>query len=147
MQRLNKGSIITISSVLSSIAPANLSDYAASKAALKSLHHSLTAEIKTSHPGIKTLLVCPGQLQTPLFDGVNTPSNFFAPVLEPVEVAKEIIAAIDEGAGGEVAMPAYARWIGIMDLLPVSVQKGLRYMSGCDRAMVGFKGRGAVKEE
>ena len=101
MLKLNRGSIITVSSVLSSIAPAQLSDYAASKAALKSLHSSLTAEL--AHlPGIKTLLVTPGQLSTPLFYGVETPSNFFAPVLEPVDVAKEIIAAIDGGLGGHI---------------------------------------------
>ncbi|KAH0605889.1 uncharacterized protein H6S33_004346 [Morchella sextelata] len=147
MKRLNKGSLITISSVLSSVAPANTSAYSASKAALKAFHSCVTAELAGTHPGIKTLLVCPGQLQTPMFEGVDTPSNFFAPVLEPVEVAKEIIAAIDEGAGGIIAMPAYARWIGIMDILPVSFQRGLRWLSGCDTAMTGFKGRGEIKEE
>lgn len=147
MQRLNKGSLITISSVLSSVSPANTSAYSASKAAIKSLHNSVTAELMYTYPMIKTLLVCPGQLSTPLFDGVATPSSFFAPVLEPVEVAKEVIAAIDEGAGGVIAMPAYARWIGVMELLPASWQRGLRWLSGCDRAMVGFKGRKEVTTE
>lgn len=146
MQRLNRGSIITISSVLASVSPAGTSAYSASKAALTSFHRSITAELTYTYPGIKTLLVTPGQLCTPLFDGVETPSSFFAPVLEPVEVAKEIIAAIDEGAGGVIAMPAYARWIGIMELLPESCQRGLRWVSGCDRAMAGFKGRKEVKE-
>ena len=146
MLKLNRGSIITVSSVLSSIAPAQLSDYAASKAALKSLHSSLTAEL--AHlPGIKTLLVTPGQLSTPLFYGVETPSNFFAPVLEPVDVAKEIIAAIDGGLGGHISMPVYSRWIGVMEVLPVSVQKFLRWASGTDRAMAGFKGRKVLDQE
>ncbi|KAG0635138.1 hypothetical protein HOY80DRAFT_472383 [Tuber brumale] len=146
MLRLNRGSIITISSVLSSIAPAQLSDYAASKAALKSLHSSLTAEL-ADQPGIKTLLVTPGQLSTPLFYGVKTPSNFFAPVLEPVDVAKEIIAAIDGGLGGHISMPVYSRWIGVMEVLPASVQKFLRWASGADRAMAGFKGRKVLDQE
>jgi short-subunit dehydrogenase len=146
MLKLNRGSIITISSVLSSIAPAQLSDYAASKAALKSLHSSLTAELST-HPGIKTLLVTPGQLSTPLFYGVKTPSNFLVPVLESVDVAKEIIAAIDGGLGGHIAMPVYAQWIAVMEVLPASARRLLRWASGADRAMAGFKGRKVLDQE
>lgn len=146
MLKLNRGSIITVSSVLSSIGPAKLSDYAASKAALKSLHSSLTAEL-SSHPGIKTLLVTPGQLSTPMFYGVKTPSRFLAPVLEPVDVAKEIIATIDGGLGGHIAMPVYAQWVSVMEVLPASVQRLLKWASGVDRAMAGFEGRKALEQK
>ncbi|KAL7273550.1 hypothetical protein RUND412_003575 [Rhizina undulata] len=146
MIELNRGSVITVSSVLAHIGPKNLADYAATKAAARSLHSSLTAEL-SSYPEIKTLLVTPGQLSTPLFEGVKTPNNFFAPVLEPVDVAREIIAKIDSGAGGELSMPTYARWISLLDVLPGSFQKGLRWASGIDRAMVGFKGRKVFEDE
>ncbi|EPE07399.1 epidermal retinal dehydrogenase 2 [Ophiostoma piceae UAMH 11346] len=135
------GTIVTISSVLGELGGVQLSDYAASKAGLTALHRSITAELKTSHPDIRTVLVTLGQLSTPLFYGVQTPSSFFAPVVEPVDVAKEIISAIDNGKAGEIGMPFYARWIAWYHVLPVSVQKLARYASGMDRAMSTFVGR------
>ncbi|KAF3935915.1 hypothetical protein ABW20_dc0106746 [Dactylellina cionopaga] len=110
------------------------------EAAVRLLHESLTAEI-SQYQNIKTLLVCPGQISTPLFDGVETPSNFLAPVLEPVDVAKEIMAAIDSGTSGTLEFPLYARWITVMHVLPISIQKLLRWLSGCDDAMKTFRGR------
>lgn len=84
----------------------------------------------------------PGQMSTPLFAGVQTPSTFLGPVLEPVEVAKEIIAAIDAGVNGELAMPLYARWIRLMGILPAGLQRIVRAFAGLDKAMAqGFVGR------
>jgi len=83
-------------------------------------------------------------MSSDLFAGVDTPSNFFAPVLEPVDVAKEIIAAVDAGKGGVLAMPSYSKWIGLMKVLPASMQRAVRWCSGCDEAMV--KRRKVVRE-
>ena len=139
----NGGTIVTVSSVLAHLGCANLSDYTAAKAGLLALHASLTAEL-VRHPKVKTLLVTPGQISTSLFEGVDTPSNFLGPVLEPVDVAKEIIAAIDAGVSGELAMPLYARWIVVLNILPVGLQRVLRWASGVDKAMQGFKGAGGA---
>ncbi|KAI9878500.1 MAG: hypothetical protein M1830_000732 [Pleopsidium flavum] len=136
----NGGTIVTVSSVLARLGCANLSDYTAAKAGLLALHASLSAEL-AEYPDIKTLLVTPGQLSTPLFEGVKSPSNFLGPVLEPVDVAKEIIAAIDAGVGGELAMPLYARWVNVLGVLPAGLQKTLRWASGVDKAMEGFRGQ------
>lgn len=140
MIRSGNGTIVTISSVLGQLGAASLSDYAAAKAGITALHKSLTAEL-ASTPEIKTILVSPGQLSTPLFNGVKTPSSFFAPVLEPVDVAKEIIAAIDAGCSDVLAMPLYARWIDWMNVLPLGVQSILRKFSGVDSGMKSFVGR------
>lgn len=121
-------------------------DYAASKAALRQMHSSMTADL-VEYEGIKTLLVTPGQLSTPMFAGVETPNSFFAPVLEPVDVAKEIIAAIDHGTGGEICMPLYGQWLPLMYALPVSSQKVVRYLSGCDRGMDTFVGRKGLESK
>jgi NAD(P)-dependent dehydrogenase (short-subunit alcohol dehydrogenase family) len=146
MVRAGHGTIVTISSVLGQIGAAHLSDYAASKAAITAMHKSLAAELKST-PNIKTILVSPGQLTTPLFNGVRTPNSFFGPELEPVDVAKEVIAAIDAGSSTELAMPLYARWIDWMNVMPVGVQAILRKMSGVDSAMKGFVGRAATGEK
>lgn len=46
----------------------------------------------------------------------------------------KIVGMIDGGEGGDVRMPAYARWIGWMGVLPVGVQKLMRGLSGIDEA-------------
>jgi NAD(P)-dependent dehydrogenase (short-subunit alcohol dehydrogenase family) len=140
MVRLRYGTIVTISSVLGATGAASVSDYAAAKAGLSAMHKSLSAELR-AYPGIKTVLVAPGQIQTRLFEGVKTSHGFLAPVLEPVDVAKEIIRAIDEGQSMELAMPLYARWIEWLNVLPVGIQRGLRWAAGIDKAMETFKGQ------
>lgn len=140
MIRAGHGTIVTMSSVLGQLGAAHLSDYTASKAGITAMHKSLAAELKST-PDIKTILVSPGQMSTPLFNGVETPSSFFGPVLEPVDVAREVIAAIDGGSSENLAMPFYARWIDWMNVAPVGVQAILRRISGVDRAMSGFVGR------
>lgn len=144
--RAGHGTVVTMSSVLGHLGAAQLSDYSASKAGLIALHHSLTAELK-AYPNIKTVLVEPGQLSTPLFSGTVTPNSFFAPVLEPVDVAREIIATIDKGSSAVLAMPLYARWVGWMGVLPVGVQVIARKLSGIDGAMKTFEGRGERSKE
>ncbi|CCX34894.1 hypothetical protein FPQ18DRAFT_314342 [Pyronema domesticum] len=135
-----QGSVVTIGSVLATLPAKGTGLYAPTKAAVQALHHVLSAETK-AYKGIKTLLVTPGQMRTPLFDGVETPSSFFAPVLEPVEVAKGVIAAVDEGRGGELSLPLFARWASVYWVLPASTRRVLRWWSGMDNAMEGFKGK------
>jgi short-subunit dehydrogenase len=146
MLREGHGTIVSVSSVIGQSGAANLSDYAAAKAGITALHTSITAELR-QYPDIKTILVTPGQLSTPLFSGVQTPSNFFAPIIEPVEVAKEVIAAIDGGSSADLAMPLYARWIDWINVLPVGVQRVARWASGVDIAMKTFVGRKGNKEK
>ncbi|KAG9228724.1 hypothetical protein BJ875DRAFT_547529 [Amylocarpus encephaloides] len=146
MIRARRGTIVTVSSVIGQLGAAQLSDYAASKAGVTAMHKSLVAELKST-PDIKAILVTPGQLTTPLFNGVKTPSGFFAPELEPVDVAKEIIATIDGGSSAQLAMPLYARWIDWINVLPVGVQTIIRRWSGVDSGMETFVGRQAREKE
>ncbi|KAH1628785.1 hypothetical protein KXX21_006507 [Aspergillus fumigatus] len=132
----NGGTIVNISSVLGHLSAAGLSDYSASKAGLSALHRTLEAELRVSrYDGIvKMLLVETGQISTPLFKSIKTPNKFFAPVLEPVHVAQKIITAIDEGRGGLIRLPAFAVLIDWYAVLPASIQRIARYLSGIDRA-------------
>ncbi|KAJ5514753.1 hypothetical protein N7463_004305 [Penicillium fimorum] len=130
----NGGTLVTVSSVLGQLSAAGLSDYAASKAGLSALHRTIEAEIR-GNPLIKTLLVEIGQMSTPLFDWVRAPNHFFAPVLEPVEVAREMVAAIDSGRGGVIRLPIYATLVNWYAVLPATVQRVARYLSGIDAAV------------
>lgn len=130
----NGGTIVTVSSVLGQLSPAGLADYSASKAGLSALHRTMEAEFRGDER-IKMLLVETGQMATPLFDWVRTPSHFFAPVLEPVEVAREIVAAVDSGRGGVLRLPAFAKLVNWYAVLPGAVQLVARYLSGIDKAV------------
>ncbi|KAI5925921.1 NAD(P)-binding protein [Camillea tinctor] len=134
------GTIVTVSSVIGQLGAAQLTDYAAAKAGVTALHKSLAAELQ-EYPEIKTILVTPGQLSTPLFAGVATPNRFIAPLVEPIDVAKEIIKAVDMGLSDHIGMPLYARWVDWYNVLPVGVQKIARKVSGIDRGMKTFVGR------
>ncbi|KAI9672918.1 MAG: hypothetical protein M1829_004468 [Trizodia sp. TS-e1964] len=140
MLREQRGTVVTVSSVIGRLGCRNLSDYSAAKAGLIAMHNSLVAELPPS-ASIKTLLVTPGQFSTPLFAGLQTPSTFFAPILEPVEIAKEIIAAIDSGVSGVLSLPLYTRWVDLLPVMPVGIQRGLRWASGMNKAMDTFVGR------
>jgi len=134
-----RGTIVTIASVLGHLGSANLSDYTSSKAGLIAMHRSLQAELR--HSGhisacnIKTVLCTPGQLNTPLFAGLQTPSAFLAPVVEPIDLAKEVIKIVDAGDSGEISLPLYAQWIPWLNVLPAGLQRMVRAMSGLDSAM------------
>lgn len=143
MQRSRRGgTIVNITSVIGHVGAAQLTDYAAAKAGLTALHRSLTAELRETDPKMRTVLVTTGQMSTPLFHGVRTPSGFFAPVVEPIEVAREVIAAIDEGRSAAVGMPLYARWVDWYNVLPVGGQVLVRALAGVDRGMKTYIGRG-----
>ena len=142
----NGGTIVNVSSVIGQLGAASLTDYAAAKAGITALHKSLAAELRLTHPQIRMVLVEPGQLSTPLFYGVQTPSAFFAPVVEPVDVTKEVVAAIDGGLSGHVGVPLYARWVGWYNVLPAGLQLLARKITGIDTAMRNFVGRRGIEE-
>lgn len=125
--------------MLAHLGASQLCDYTASKAALLAFHSSLSAELAAS-PNIKTILVTPGELDTGLFAGVRLGwvGRFFGPVVEVRELAVKLVTMIDSGEGGLLAVPAYARWIAWIGVLPAGLQKVLRKWSGVDRAMGGF---------
>lgn len=104
------------------------------------MHASLREELRYSqHPAasnIKTILVAPGQLRTSLFGRVRTPSKFLAPLIEPVELAKEIVVMVDSGRSGEIRLPFYAEWIPALQALPAGAQVLIRRWSGLDRAII-----------
>lgn len=133
------GTIVTVASVLGHVGAANLSSYAASKAALIAMHQCLRSELAQNPDAseIKTVLVTPGQMGTKMFAGLQTPSNFLAPVVTPAEIAKDIMRLIERGESGEVALPLYSRYIQVLNALPFGVQAIVRKLSGVDGAIAG----------
>jgi short-subunit dehydrogenase len=144
MLDLKRGYIVTVGSTLGYMSPARLSAYGASKSGLIALHESLTYELGNpafNTSGVKTLLICPGQLKTHMFEGVKTPSTLFAPELEPKYVAKQILKSITYGYCGEIKMPFYGNFLPLLRSVPWPLVAILRYFSGIDRSMKQFVGK------
>ncbi|KAG6910966.1 hypothetical protein DXG01_006020 [Tephrocybe rancida] len=62
-------------------------------------------------PQIRTTLVTPGHIMTPLFQTFSVPDNvfykFFFPTVQPVTVVKRIIAVLDEQDSQHISVPFY----------------------------------------
>ncbi|MCJ1483735.1 hypothetical protein MMC06_003903 [Schaereria dolodes] len=143
------GTIVTVSSILGRLGASYLSAYTASKAALRAFHYSLTAELGNTNPKIKTILVTSGQLSTDMFSNVELGpvARFFGPIVEVKDLAIKIVNMIDEGKGGLISEPAYTRWIVILDLMPVGLQKTVRLWAGIDTAMTTQRARVTQEEK
>lgn len=134
------GFVVTVSSVLGHLTAAGFADYSATKAAISAAHKTLEAELRVSTSAatkgpVKTLLVESGQLTTPLFERIESPSTFFAPLVQPKLLAERIVMAVEEGRGGTLRMPVFASFVELYALMPATIQNIARWMSGIDMAV------------
>ena len=94
MIKKNKGHLITIASIAGFCGAVQLSDYSASKFACVGFEESLRLELKMQNlSGIKSTLVAPFYMKTPLLNGKHIKSPILS-VLEPSYVADKIIDGI-----------------------------------------------------
>ena len=70
---------------------------------------------------------------TPLFSTVRHPANFFYkfffPSLAPVDVAKAIIAALDEQHSRVLYMPFYAHFVPLLHVFPSYLRDFAQWVS------------------
>ncbi|KZP20196.1 retinal short-chain dehydrogenase/reductase [Athelia psychrophila] len=142
--RQKAGHIISVSSVMGLAGCAQMTDYCASKAALVSLHESLRYELDKRYeaPKIRTTLVVPGHILTPLFSRITLPRNaffkFFFPSVAPVTIVKAVIAALDEQHSRTIYLPFYAHFTGLLALMPSFIRDAAQKLTYADYAMQGF---------
>jgi len=145
MIKKNSGHIITVSSNLGLVGVAQLADYCASKAAVNSLHESLRFELDHLHkaPTVRTTLVCPGHILTPLFAKIAYPTNalyqFFMPSLAPVDVVKRIIQALDDQHSRTIFMPLYVNLMPFRPIFPSYLKDFAQWVTGADYLMGNFQ--------
>lgn len=129
-----RGTLVGISSSTALASPAEAGVYAGSKAAILAFYESLRHEL--SRTGIKILCAVPGQLDTPMFASVNTPSRFLAPVCPALDMAERIVNSVLQGSQGMMLHPLYVRLLPVIHaVLPVAIVDFLRSLIGIDRAM------------
>lgn len=73
------GHIVTLASVMGLVGSAQMTDYSASKAAVVNMIESLRYELDNRYgvPQIRTTILCPGHIHTPLFSTISVPQNLF----------------------------------------------------------------------
>jgi len=144
MIKQNAGHIINVSSIAGMVGMARMTDYCASKAALASLHESLRYELDHQYhtPGVRTTLLVPGHILTPLFSTVNLSQSalfkFFVPSLQPITIAKAVIQAMDEQHSQVIYLPFYANFVPYLRVLPSYLRDFAQWLSGSDYAMNDF---------
>jgi len=138
------GHIVTMSSILGLAGVAQMTDYNASKAALINLNESLRYELDKRYkcPSIRTTLVLPGLVQTPMFRTVCLPTNpihkFFLPMVGPVDIVKKIIRALDDQHSQTIVLPFYGHFMPLLQFLPSYLRDFCQWITGADEAMLNF---------
>lgn len=144
MLERKEGHIVSVSSVMGITGTAQLTDYCASKASIIALDQALRYELDHRYkcPKIRTTLVCPAWIQTPMFQTVQYPSSFFFqfffPPVQPVSVVKRIIAALDDQHSQTIYLPFFANFALYVNLLPSFLRDFCQWCTTADYAMQNF---------
>jgi len=135
-----KGHIVTVASALGIHPVAQMTDYAASKAALINLNRSLRSELDKRYrtPAIRTTLVLPGHIHTQLFASIDPPPQFFFPTVHPIDVVKRVITALDETHSQIIYLPFYTHFMPLLQLLPDWFADFASWVSNADFAAKDF---------
>ncbi|KAL2877786.1 hypothetical protein SGCOL_006949 [Colletotrichum sp. CLE4] len=120
MVRENHGHIVNVSSMSSVMPPAQIADYAATKAGLAALHESLQLELKYIHnaPKVRLTLGLLSFIKTAMFKGETGQSAFVFPLLEPDAVARAFTDALYSGLGRVIYLPGMMRCIAMLRSSP-----------------------------
>ncbi|KAM0746886.1 retinal short-chain dehydrogenase/reductase [Meredithblackwellia eburnea MCA 4105] len=144
MLKRGRGHIVTVASILGLSGVAQLADYCASKAACVGLHETLRAELKYRYndPSIRTTLLLPGHTRTKLFSTISPPPNFLTrflnPTVQPHEVAKLVINALEKEQGKVIYVPRFGAWVCWLRCAPTWVWDAAVWVSGANEAMRPF---------
>ena len=140
MAHRRRGTVVTVASAAGLVGVARQTDYSASKFAAFGFNESLRAELRTAHPGVNTLVVCPYYIDTGMFQGVRTRWPLLLPILREEQVAARILDAIETGRR-KVVLPPIVNLLPVLRILPVSTFDRLMDVLGVNRTMDHFTGR------
>jgi all-trans-retinol dehydrogenase (NAD+) len=96
------------------------------------MHDALRFELNNRYnaPAVRTTLMLPGHIRTPLFSKIRFPTSYFfrfmAPSLSPEQVALKILAALESQDSHVVRMPFYTQCGRVISLSASLVPGWLR---------------------
>ncbi|OJD36288.1 short-chain dehydrogenase reductase 2 [Diplodia corticola] len=126
-----KGHIVTVASLASYYTPSGIVNYAASKAAVLSLHEGLNVELRHRYgpagKHIITSIIHPTWTQTPIVDSwVASLKKSGAPIITPAEVAAKIVRQVLRAEPAQVFVPERSALISSFKGWPTWLQELLR---------------------
>lgn len=134
------GHIVTIASA-GGLAPApNMADYASSKFAAVGFDEALRVEFKKQGLPIQTTAVLPYYINTGMFNGVKTRFPLLLPILDPEDVARKTIRAIEKDRA-RLILPPFVYGVFPLRLLPPVIYDELTRFFGISSSMDEFVGR------
>lgn len=139
----NKGHVVTVASVNSYLTNSANADYVATKAAALAFHEGLSSELKIWYkaPGVKTTIVHPSWVRTPLIEasvlGSGQDPKILETMLRPEEVAEVIVCQVVSRRGAQLFVPSAVAPISWLKGLPNWMQELVRDWFGKTSAVTG----------
>ncbi|MCI2013451.1 MAG: SDR family oxidoreductase [Ancrocorticia sp.] len=137
-----RGVVVTMASAAGLVGVARQTDYSASKFAAFGFAESLRHELAQEAPGVKSLVVCPYYVDTGMFNGVRTRFAKILPILQPEDVARKVLDAIEAGKE-QLILPPFVRVTPVARALPVRVFDAVVDFLGINHSMDSFTGHSA----
>lgn len=134
------GHVVEISSAAGLLGTPRLTDYAASKHAVVGFTESLRLELARVAPGVRTTLVCPGYIDTGMFEGAQVRANHLIPMLRQEDVAAAVIRAVEQDRE-RLLMPALVYSVSPLRILPTRAFDRALGILGITASMDAFVGR------
>ncbi|TAQ90292.1 hypothetical protein B7494_g1388 [Chlorociboria aeruginascens] len=108
MIKKNHGHVVTIASMASFLVIPQNVDYSATKASALAFHEGLASELKYrySAPKVKTTVVHPIWIDTPLIENLTRHPSFKSILLKQEEVSTPIVDQVLAGRSGQIILPS-----------------------------------------
>ncbi|KAM0150444.1 hypothetical protein ACHAQE_008945 [Botrytis cinerea] len=128
MIKKNHGHVVTIASLASYLVHAVNVDYSCSKASALAFHEGLASELKSLYnaPNIRTTVVNPGWVRTPLAEDVISQAGFKDTYLQPETVSNAVVDQVLAGRSGHIILPKNMSIMGTIRGWPWWLQTSLR---------------------
>ncbi|KAG4032092.1 hypothetical protein MFRU_007g00060 [Monilinia fructicola] len=130
MIKKNHGHVVTIASMASYLVHAANVDYSCSKASALAFHEGLASELRVRYnaPNIRTTVVNPSWVRTPLIEDLIAQPTFKDPVLDPRTVTNAIVNQVLSGRSGHILLPSEMHIVSTIRAWPWWLQTSLRNM-------------------
>ncbi|KAF8867145.1 NAD(P)-binding protein [Acephala macrosclerotiorum] len=128
MIKKNHGHVVTIASMASYVVHAQNVDYSCTKASALAFNEGLHSELKSRYkaPNVRTTVVNPIWIRTPMIEPLVAKPDFKDPVLEPEDVTAAIVNQVVSGRSGQLILPKEVNFLSTLRAWPSWLQTTVR---------------------
>ncbi|KAH7007312.1 hypothetical protein EDB80DRAFT_576972 [Ilyonectria destructans] len=128
MIKRNHGHVVTMASMASFVVIAGNVEYSCTKASALAFHEGLGQELKHRYSAgnVRTTVVHPYWVRTPMIENLIASKGFNGPVIEPEYVAKKVVNQVLGGRGGQLILPHRFGIVSAIRGFPIWLQEWIR---------------------